>query len=81
MFCMQFLRHAMSTSTLSLKFFVYAQSEQRDQRMRQVVAYKRLLKQKKIKKLSGTKSALIYLSKCECQQYALSSDIFTCFFK
>ena len=26
--------------------------------MRQVVAYKRLLKQKKIKKLSGTKSAL-----------------------
>ena len=50
----------MSISKQSLKFFVYsmehsAHSEHRYQRMRQVVAYKRL-KQWKIIKLSGPKS-------------------------
>ena len=59
-YCMQCLSHDMCSSKLLLKFFVYsmehsAHSEHRYQRMRQVVAYKKL-KQWKIIKLSGSKS-------------------------
>ena len=44
---MQFLRYAMCSSMFSLKIFAYskyhsAHSEPRDQRIRQVLAYKRL---------------------------------------
>ena len=46
-YCMHCLSYAMCTSILSLKFFVYSKyhsshSEQKDQRMRHVVAYKKL---------------------------------------
>ena len=46
-YCMQCLSHDMCSSKLLLKFFVYSKkhsthSEHRDQRIRQVVAYKRL---------------------------------------
>ena len=60
-YCMQCLSYDMCRDMLFLKFFVYskshsAHSEHRDQRMRQMVAYKGLKTMENHFKLSGPKS-------------------------